>query len=100
MVIATGSVMGKLDAAQRKWLADLGVIVGSAAPALKAQAEASEPETGAPEVGSDADADAAPKAATPIEVLEDRRREFKRARAQWVAVKQRAEEDLEKVKAG
>jgi len=100
MVIATGSVMGKLDAAQRKWLADLGVIVGSAAPALKAQAEASEPETGAPEAGSDADADAAPKAAPPIEVLEDRRREFKRARAQWVTVKQRAEEDLEKVKAG
>ena len=33
-------------------------------------------------------------------MLEDRRREFKRARAQWVAVKQRAEEDLEKVKAG
>jgi hypothetical protein len=33
-------------------------------------------------------------------VLEDRRREFKRARAQWVSVKQRAEADLEKVKAG
>jgi hypothetical protein len=35
-----------------------------------------------------------------IEVLEDRRREFKRARAAWVSVKARAEADLEKVKDG
>jgi hypothetical protein len=82
--------MGKLDAAQRKWLVDLGVMVGSDAAVLEALAEA-------PEVDADAATPAAPQ---PIEVLEDRRREFKRARAQWVAVKQRAEEDLEKVKAG
>jgi hypothetical protein len=34
------------------------------------------------------------------EKLEDRRREFKKARAAWVAVKTQAEEDLEKVKDG
>ena len=33
-------------------------------------------------------------------MLEDRRREFKRARAAWVSVKARAEADLEKVKDG
>jgi hypothetical protein len=33
-------------------------------------------------------------------VLEDRRREFKKARSAWVAVKTKAEEDLEKVKDG
>jgi hypothetical protein len=33
-------------------------------------------------------------------VLEDRRRDFKKARAAWVAVKAQAEEDLEKVKDG
>lgn len=82
--------MGKLDAAQRKWLVDLGVMVGGDAAALEALTEA-------PEVNAD---EAAAPAPPPIEVLEDRRREFKRARAQWVAVKQRAEADLEKVKAG
>lgn len=35
-----------------------------------------------------------------LEVLEDRRREFKKARTAWVAVKERAEMDLEKVKDG
>ena len=66
-------------------------------------------ETAAPEgelAQAAASAAAAPAAAPgasgtkPIEVLEDRRREFKRARAQWVAVKLRAEQDLEKVKDG
>ena len=33
-------------------------------------------------------------------MLEDRRREFKQARAAWVAVKTQAEQDLEKVKDG
>ena len=33
-------------------------------------------------------------------MLEDRRRDFKKARAAWVAVKTRAESDLEKVKDG
>ncbi|MEO8564614.1 MAG: hypothetical protein ABI601_21245 [bacterium] len=82
--------MGKLDAAQRKWLFDLGVMVGGDAAAPEALSEA-------PEVEADA---ATPAVLQPIEVLEDRRREFKRARAQWVKVKQRAEADLEKVKAG
>ena len=82
--------MGKLDAAQRKWLADLGVMVGSDAAFSKALAEVPEVAAG----------EATPAAPQPIEVLQDRRREFKRARAQWVTVKQRAEEDLEKVKAG
>jgi hypothetical protein len=82
--------MGKLDAAQRKWLADLGVMVGSDAAFSKALAEEPQVAAGA----------ATPSAPPPIEVLEDRRREFKRARAQWVAVKQCAEADLEKVKAG
>jgi hypothetical protein len=46
--------------------------------------------------------DATSKAAAEkeVEVLEDRRRAFKKARATWVAVKNRAEEDLEKVKDG
>lgn len=35
-----------------------------------------------------------------LEVLEDRRRSFKKARAAWVQVKTQAEEDLEKVKSG
>jgi hypothetical protein len=35
-----------------------------------------------------------------FEVLEDRRRDLKKARAAWVAVKTKAEEDLEKVKEG
>jgi hypothetical protein len=45
-----------------------------------------------------ADAPEAPAKPKQTEVLEDRRREFKRARAAWVAVKARAEADLEKVK--
>jgi hypothetical protein len=35
-----------------------------------------------------------------MEALEDRRREFKKARAAWVAAKIKAEEDLEQVKDG
>ena len=85
--------MGKLDAAQRKWLIDLGVIVGSKASALSASA-------GQPGAADEAAADEAPATPQAIELLQDRRREFKRARAQWVAVKQRAEQDLEKVKDG
>jgi peptidoglycan hydrolase-like protein with peptidoglycan-binding domain len=50
----------------------------------------------------EAAADPSPRAATEqdLTVLEDRRREFKKARAAWVAVKTKAEEDLEKVKDG
>jgi len=41
-----------------------------------------------------------PPTAKQMEVLEDRRREFKKARAAWVAVKTKAEMDLELVKDG
>jgi hypothetical protein len=41
-----------------------------------------------------------PSAPKEVEVLEDRRRELKKARAAWVVVKTKAEEDLEKVKEG
>lgn len=41
-----------------------------------------------------------PPAKKEVEILEDRRRELKKARAAWVAVKTKAEEDLEKVKEG
>jgi hypothetical protein len=46
--------------------------------------------------------DAPSRPPTPEEIveLEDKRREFKRARAAWVGVKTKAEEDLEKVKDG
>ena len=47
-----------------------------------------------------ADEPDAPATPQQIEVLEDRRRDFKRARAAWVSVKARAEQDLEKVKDG
>ena len=82
--------MSKLNAAQRQWLADLGAIVGAGDGAVRAAAAT-------PKV---IDADEAKTAPQPIEALEDRRAAFKRARAQWVAVKRRAEEDLEKVKDG
>jgi len=80
--------MGKLNAAQKQWLADLGAMVGGGERSSKEPAGASAIER-----------EAEPTPA-PIEVLEDRRQAFKRARAQWVAVKRRAEEDLEKVKDG
>jgi len=76
------------------WLAGLGIDI----QALRAQLEGASAEA-SPE--PPASKPAAPARATqPVEVLEDRRREFKRARAQWVAVKNRAEQDIEKVKAG
>jgi hypothetical protein len=46
------------------------------------------------------DQPSAPPTARQMEVLEDRRREFKKARAAWVAVKNKAEMDLELVKDG
>ena len=56
--------MGKLDAAQKKWLVDLGVMVGSAAPALKAQADSAGPEADTTEAG--AGADGAARTAPPL----------------------------------
>lgn len=51
-----------------------------------------------PEQDADKSSSKPPKSET--EVTEDRRAELKKARAAWVAVKTRAEEDLEKVKDG
>lgn len=84
--------MAKLDAAQLKWLEELGNLVGDGGRTSKLPSSA---PSLLPSSSS-----AAPDTTVKIEVLDDRRREFKRARAQWVTVKQRAEEDLEKVKAG
>ena len=129
--------MGKLNAAQSKWLIDLGVMLGGAgvapaganathgksrgdnghdhdddkAPAAEGTPELARPAapSGAPEQTAKsaaarpalaADAPDAPATPRQIEALEDRRREFKRARAAWVSVKVRAEQDLEKVKDG
>lgn len=64
------------------------------------QAEAAAaPAAAAPPAPAAEEAEA-PATAKQIEVLEDRRRDFKRARAAWVTVKARAEGDLEKVKDG
>lgn len=55
---------------------------------------------GVPAQSDDAGKTSAAPAKTESEVVEDRRRDLKKARAAWVAVKTRAEEDLEKVKDG
>jgi hypothetical protein len=60
-------------------------------PAEAASASASAATSGGPPE---------PPTAQEMEALEDRRREFKKARAGWVAVKIKAEVDLEKVKDG
>jgi hypothetical protein len=67
-----------------------------------ATAASAAPAAGATTMPRAAVAEAPDGPASPrqIEVLEDRRREFKRARAAWVSVKARAEADLEKVKDG
>jgi hypothetical protein len=90
--------MAKLNAAQKKWLIELGALVGGGTNALGAQSD--DAPDGAITDDSEAADGKAKAPPAPIEVLEDRRREFKRARAQWVSVKKRAEEDLELVKAG
>jgi len=106
--------MSKLNAAHKTWLLDLGAILrgGSAASALPASGDQAQPSASAapttatlPTNATSATTAAPAAPATPatpqqIEALQDRRREFKRARAQWVVVKKRAESDLELVKAG
>ncbi|MBL0147852.1 MAG: hypothetical protein IPP87_03615 [Ideonella sp.] len=71
----------------------------AAAPARAAEvaAAAAAPSTKTPEAATAPEAPVTPQQ---VEVLEDRRRQFKQARAAWVAVKARAEQDLEKVKDG
>ena len=92
-------VLMALDAAQKKWLSELAMLVGRAPSAQEAPPDEDGSDAAATEVPDArvADDKASPP---PIDVLEDRRREFKRARAQWVLVKKRAEADLELVKAG
>ena len=91
-----------LEAVHKKWLTELGALVGKAAPQLASgkdeEKDEAGPEAEAPVIGAAVTKAKAPP--PPVEVLEDRRREFKRARAQWVATKKRAESDLELVKAG
>ncbi len=66
------------------------------APATVAPAAMAQPEPVAGK-GEAPDPPLTPKQA---EALDDRRKEFKRARAAWVSVKAQAEQDLEKVKDG
>jgi hypothetical protein len=78
----------------------------SAASAAAAGSGATAPKASPLAVPKSTPAAAADEAPEPpltpqqAEALDDRRKEFKRARAAWVSVKARAEEDLEKVKDG
>jgi len=83
----------------RKFIADY-LRNGTMAPTTKTGAE--QPTNGKLEQKSDA---AGPSSKPrgekkEAEILEDRRRELKKARAAWVVVKTKAEADLEKVKEG
>jgi len=69
------------------------------APAEPAVASASAPAA-APKSTPPPELPSAPPTAKELEALEDRRRDFKKARAAWVAVKIKAEMDLEQVKDG
>jgi hypothetical protein len=68
---------------------------GAGAPARDGKPAVPEPQ---PEKDGNRASAKPPK--TEIEIAEDRRRELKKARAAWVAVKIKAEQDLEKVKHG
>jgi hypothetical protein len=58
------------------------------------------PDGNQPRPETDASKAPAKPPKTEAEIVEDRRRELKKARAAWVAVKTKAEADLEKVKHG
>jgi peptidoglycan hydrolase-like protein with peptidoglycan-binding domain len=99
---ADGVVDPKTQAALAKALQGAPAAAGGApappapappAPAPSAAASARPSEPGA-------DATAKPPTEQELAALEDRRRDFKKARAAWVAVKTKAEEDVEKVKDG
>jgi hypothetical protein len=77
-----------------------GLKGGTAAAAGARPASAPPAPAAAPPAAPGAEAAAKPPTAQELAVLEDRRRDFKKARAAWVAVKNKAEEDLEKVKDG
>ena len=87
-----------LTPAQKKWLVKLAALVGGSTNALEARSDGAPGGVTADDPEIVDDKVKAPPA--PMEVLQDRRRQFKLARAQWVLVKKRAEEDLELVKAG
>jgi hypothetical protein len=72
------------------------VAAAPAQPKPEAKAAAAPPAQASDEAG----APEAPATPQQMEVLQDRRRQFKSARAAWVTVKARAEADLEKVKDG
>jgi hypothetical protein len=81
----------------RKFIAEY---FGKGALAAKAKAAVAQPTDGKQEpdaVGSSAKPQVEKKE---VEILEDRRRKLKKARAAWAAVKIKAEADLEKVKEG
>jgi hypothetical protein len=79
-----------------------GAAEPAAKPAAAAQPKQAARAAAAPAAPAPAEASAPDAPATPQQVaeLEDRRKQFKRARAAWVTVKARAEADLEKVKDG
>jgi hypothetical protein len=91
--------MAALNEAQKKWLAQLSAMVGgrSAGPVSDDASATASSATPAAAATTPAASSSPPASA---EVLDDRRREFKRCRAQWVTVKKKAESDLELVKAG
>jgi len=90
---ANGIVDPKTQAALAKALQG-GTVAAGGAKAPPA------PAPSAPPSAPQADAAGTPPTEQELAKLEDRRREFKKARAAWVAVKVKAEEDLEKVKDG
>jgi hypothetical protein len=83
-----------MSQALRKFVAEY-FSKGAPAPARDGKPDVSKPR---PE--TDGSTASAKPAKTDIEIMEDRRRELKKARAAWVAVKTKAEQDLEKVKHG
>lgn len=98
-----GAEAGGADAAQGTGAAPAAAAQAAAPAAAAAQAAAAAPAAGAAQAAGAAPAAGAAQAGQAQQeqqVLEDRRREFKRARAAWVAAKARAEQDLEKVKDG
>jgi len=94
--------MSNLNAAHKKWLLDLGAILngGGNAAAPPAAEEKAQQRASVAATPATPTTPTTPVTPQQVEALQDRRREFKRARAQWVVVKKRAEADLEVVKAG
>ena len=89
------------DGAGEQAAAPAAAVPPKEAAAKRASAAPEQAAAGAtPPPAPSAEAAEPPPTPQQIEVLDDRRREFKKARAAWVTVKARAEADLEKVKDG